>query len=101
MCLGNGAYPCVPPPFSYARLARTSAKKPSRSMAELMSNGVRPQGALNSARVSLLKLEGTGVDEYWVGGENFYVITRYNPNVKYAMAVHQLAQAIRQRKFGY
>ncbi len=98
---GGVAVPAYVSGSSYARLAQTSAKKPSRSMAELMSNGVQPQGALNAAKVSLLKLEGTGVDEYWVGGENFYVITRYNPNVKYAMAVHQLAQAIRQRKFGY
>lgn len=98
---GGVAVPAYVSGSSYARLAETSAKKPSRSMAELLSNGVRPQVALNSARVSLLKLEGTGSDEYWVGGDNFYVITRYNPNVKYAMAVHQLAQAIRQRKLGY
>ncbi len=55
---------------------------------------------MNSAKVSLIKLEGA-TDEYWVGGENFYAITRYNPSVKYAMAVHQLAQEIRKRKFGF
>lgn len=80
-------------------LAETTPKKPSRSLGELAGVGVRPQGAINSARVSLIKLEGS-TDEYWVTGENFYVITRYNANLKYAMAVHQLAQAIRQRKFG-
>lgn len=85
---------------SYASIAETTPKKPSRSLAELASKGVRPQAAINSAKVSLLKLEGS-TDEYWVGGENFYAITRYNPNIKYAMAVHQLAQKIRQRKFGY
>lgn len=82
-----------------AGLADTTPKKPSRTLGELANAGVRPQAGLNSARVSLLKLEGS-TDEYWVGGENFYVITRYNANLKYAMAVHQLAQAIRQRKFG-
>ena len=66
-------------------------------MAELMSNGVRPQGVLNSARVSLLKLEGTGVDEYWGGGENFYVITRYNQSSYYAMAGLDLGAAVRER----
>ena len=80
-------------------MAETTPKKPSRTLGELANAGVRPQAGLNSARVSLLKLEGS-TDEYWVGGENFYVITRYNANLKYAMAVHQLAQAIRQRKFG-
>ncbi|MBJ6611063.1 MAG: lytic murein transglycosylase B [Candidatus Thiothrix moscowensis] len=80
-------------------MAETTPKKPSRSLGELINAGVRPQGSMNSSRVSLIKLEGS-TDEYWVGGENFYAITRYNPNAKYAMAVHQLAQAIRQRKFG-
>jgi len=69
-------------------------------LSELAANGVRPQGAINSAKVSLIKLDGA-TDEYWVGGENFYAITRYNPSVKYAMAVHQLAQEIRKRKFGF
>lgn len=97
---GGVAVPAYVSGGGYARLAETTAKKPSHSLGELASAGVRPQGAINSARVSLLKLEGS-TDEYWVGGENFYVITRYNPNVKYAMAVHQLAQAIRKRKFGF
>lgn len=84
----------------YASIAETTPKKPSRTLAELAANGVRPQAPINSAKVSLIKLEGT-TDEYWVGGENFYVITRYNPSAKYAMAVHQLAQEIRKRKFGF
>ncbi|WP_169735908.1 lytic murein transglycosylase B [Thiothrix lacustris] len=84
----------------YASIAETTAKKPARTLGDLAANGVRPQTAINSAKVSLIKLEGA-TDEYWVGGENFYAITRYNPSVKYAMAVHQLAQEIRKRKFGF
>lgn len=34
---------------------------------------------------------------YRVGFQNFYVITRYNRSVRYAMAVHDLAEAIAQR----
>jgi membrane-bound lytic murein transglycosylase B len=47
-----------------------------------------PQGAL-------LELETETGKEYWVAFNNFYVITRYNRSPLYAMAVYQLARAIR------
>ncbi|WP_175517787.1 lytic murein transglycosylase B [Thiothrix caldifontis] len=97
---GGVAVPAYVSGAGYASIAEATPKKPSRTLGELAAKGVRPQGAINSAKVSLIKLEGT-TDEYWVGGENFYAITRYNPSSKYAMAVHQLAQEIRKRKFGF
>jgi membrane-bound lytic murein transglycosylase B len=42
--------------------------------------------------------EGGG-SEYWVGYHNFRVVTRYNRSTKYALAAHQLSQAIRSRYF--
>jgi membrane-bound lytic murein transglycosylase B len=42
----------------------------------------------------LLTLEGKGGVEHWVGFHNFFVITRYNRSVMYALAVHQLGQEI-------
>jgi membrane-bound lytic murein transglycosylase B len=45
-----------------------------------------------------LEAEGGG-SEYWVGYHNFRVITRYNRSAKYALAAHQLSQAIRTRYF--
>jgi len=33
--------------------------------------------------------------EYWLGYQNFFVITRYNRSSFYAMAVYQLAEALR------
>ncbi len=46
--------------------------------------------------VYLLKLERYNFDELWFGARNFYVITRYNHSVYYAMAVHLLAQKIKR-----
>ena len=46
--------------------------------------------------VHLLKLDRYRFDELWFGARNFYVITRYNHSVHYAMAVHLLAQKIKR-----
>lgn len=44
---------------------------------------------------ALIELQSAKGLEYWVGLQNFYVITRYNHSPLYAMAVYQLAQEIR------
>jgi membrane-bound lytic murein transglycosylase B len=45
----------------------------------------------------LIAAAGPDAMHYRVGFHNFYVITRYNSSPLYAMAVHDLAQAIRER----
>ena len=42
----------------------------------------------------LLTYDGNGGIEHWVGFHNFFVITRYNRSVMYALAVHQLGREI-------
>ncbi|MGE4558881.1 MAG: lytic murein transglycosylase B [Desulfobulbus sp.] len=51
----------------------------------------------NSDPVSLLYLRYQQYDQYLIGHSNFYTITRYNHSTHYAMAVHELAQAIKHR----
>ena len=75
--------------------------KTNYSLGALSARGIspaRPVGA--TGKVSLLQLDARGGYEYWLGLHNFYVITRYNHSTYYAMAVHQLAQAIRSRHGG-
>ncbi len=45
----------------------------------------------------LLTYEGDDGIEHWVGFHNFFVITRYNRSVMYALAAHQLGQEIALR----
>jgi membrane-bound lytic murein transglycosylase B len=42
----------------------------------------------------LITLEGKNGTEHWVGFHNFFVITRYNRSVMYALAVYQLGREI-------
>ena len=46
------------------------------------------------SKAQLLTYEGVDGIEHWVGFHNFFVITKYNRSVMYALAVHQLGQQI-------
>ncbi|MBT6039347.1 MAG: lytic murein transglycosylase B, partial [Halieaceae bacterium] len=45
-------------------------------------------------QVTPISLETTAGQRYWLGLQNFYVITRYNHSAMYAMAVWELSEAI-------
>jgi membrane-bound lytic murein transglycosylase B len=47
-----------------------------------------------SAPATLLVFDGEQAPEYWVGYHNFRVITRYNRSAMYALAAHELGEAI-------
>ena len=66
------------------------------TMAEVSAGGVAGEDDIDAAeKVKLLELESRDGNEYWLARHNFYVITRYNHSALYAMAVYQLAEAIR------
>jgi membrane-bound lytic murein transglycosylase B len=46
--------------------------------------------------IALLEFNNGKETEYWLGLNNFYVITRYNNSSNYALAVHQLGDAIKK-----
>jgi membrane-bound lytic murein transglycosylase B len=74
--------------------------KPYVKAAELSQAGVAlPSQLPDDEMVTLMSLQGKKGSEYWLGQNNFYVITRYNHSALYAMAVYQLSQAIRKKRY--
>ncbi|MBE9532612.1 MAG: lytic murein transglycosylase, partial [Proteobacteria bacterium] len=47
--------------------------------------------------IALISLTQKHGEDYWLVRQNFYSITRYNHSRMYAMAVTQLAEAIREK----
>jgi len=69
----------------------------SYTVGQLRALGVVVNGVPDAAEAGLYRMDGSAGLEYWVGLHNFYVITRYNHSSMYALAVHQLGQAIAAR----
>ncbi len=73
--------------------------KPHTLISALSREGVYPQAHINSdEKATVITLHGKEGKEYWLGLDNFYVITRYNHSAMYAMAVYQLSQEFDTQK---
>lgn len=71
--------------------------RPSFRVADLVAYGIQADAPAD-ATATFVELVSPGSDtQYWLGFDNFYVITRYNRSSFYAMSVFQLAEAIRSR----
>lgn len=68
------------------------------TVGELRALGLVVQNVTDAAPAALFRMEQEDHAEYWLGLNNFYVITRYNRSRLYALAVYQLAQAIREAR---
>ncbi len=78
------------------REALFAGRKPAYTVEEIRKLGVIPRVDISGDRqVTLIELANNGGNEYWLGFNNFFVITRYNRSVHYAMSVLQLAEEIR------
>ena len=73
--------------------------EPRYTLEQLAARGYRPAVPVpGEERATLFTLDGVDGKEYWLGFQNFYAITRYNNSRHYAMAVHELAEAIAGRQ---
>ena len=71
------------------------------TLGTLANQGLTPRTALTlpaTTAASGIRLQGMNGGEFWIGFNNFYVITRYNRSILYAMAAVQLSQALEAAK---
>lgn len=79
----------------------TKKGKHKHNWADLKASGVslkEGKTLADSTKAKLYAFEQPDKKEYWVGLDNFYVITRYNHSPLYAMAVFQFSQQLRDAK---
>ncbi|MDX1705075.1 lytic murein transglycosylase B [Pseudidiomarina sp.] len=88
----------LPAAESHASLV-TQGLKPEKSVAELNAQGLQLPAnvALDASQpAKVFAFQQTDSNEYWLGLQNFYVITRYNHSPLYAMVVHQFSEQLAQ-----
>lgn len=72
--------------------------KPQLSIKEISNAGLVGDKPYDSnAKATAMRLKGKQGNEYWIGLNNFYVITRYNHSKLYAMAVYQLSESLKSK----
>jgi membrane-bound lytic murein transglycosylase B len=82
-----------------AGLSAKQSLKPKNTIGYYSSLGFEPSiNTPTDTRATLQKMENENGFEYWYGLQNFYVITRYNHSALYALAVYQLAEAIKSNR---
>lgn len=77
----------------------TAGIEPHTTVAEFRKRGVVPlEPVAEEAVAALIGAEADTGMRYWLGFNNFYVITRYNRSINYAMVVQELAATLRQQR---
>jgi membrane-bound lytic murein transglycosylase B len=73
--------------------------EPRVTVADLQQRGLKPLTPVAGAQLAApFAVEEKDGKQYWLGLNNFYVITRYNRSINYALAVYELAQELRAAK---
>jgi membrane-bound lytic murein transglycosylase B len=92
----KGAVVAVPTNFNGKRFkkVRTSHKK-RYSVSYLKKIGIKPTEPFNESKAYLLKTRNKDHDDIWMGGRNFRVLTKYNNSTSYGMAIHLIAQHVK------
>ncbi|CAA6811344.1 MAG: Membrane-bound lytic murein transglycosylase B precursor (EC [uncultured Sulfurovum sp.] len=92
----KGAVVAASTNFSETRFKklRTSHKK-KYSISYLKSLGIKATEPFYESKAYLLKNRNDTHDDIWLGGSNFRVLTKYNNSTSYGMAIHLIAEHVK------
>ncbi|MDH2431870.1 lytic murein transglycosylase B [Pokkaliibacter sp. MBI-7] len=95
---GVTVLPVMPPAGEGWKSLVQTGLKPNTPLNQIRQAGIRVPDFLGNQNGLLMALETDKGQEYWLGLDNFYVITRYNHSRHYAMAVYQLAHEVKMAR---
>ncbi|CAA6821181.1 MAG: Membrane-bound lytic murein transglycosylase B precursor (EC [uncultured Sulfurovum sp.] len=92
----KGAVVAAPTNFSGTRFKKlkTSHKK-KYSVSYLKKHGIHATEPFYESKAYLLKNRNDTHDDIWLGGSNFRVLTKYNNSTSYGMAIHLIAEHVK------
>lgn len=79
---------------------KVNAKHPTDSVSMLIHDGIKPLSPVSvNQKAGLVVLKDGKSKQDWIVFNNFYAIMSYNPHILYAMAVAQLARALKHAEY--
>lgn len=83
---------------THSKHATRSTSKPKQNAQYWRNKGLNIDSNIhNKTKLAFIRLPQQKIDDTWLTFWNFYVLTRYNHDNRYAMAAYQLSTKIRQQ----